>query len=91
MNNVEEAVGFARIARAGNPALYYTHMLLASGLGLRGEYDEAGFVLAEAVERRRELATMRGLRTLTLEYSPERVALRQTTLWAGLRNAGMLD
>jgi TolB-like protein/Tfp pilus assembly protein PilF len=91
MNNVNEAVGFARIARAGNPTLYYTHMLLASGLGLRHEYDEAGYVLAEAIKCKPELATMRGLQTLTLPYSSESVALRQATLWAGLRNAGLSD
>ena len=89
--HVEEAIEFARQARARNPRLYYTHMLLAAALGLKGELDEARAALAEGIKLRPEFNSLARLRAYTTWGNPRYKALRESTLDLGLRRAGMPD
>jgi adenylate cyclase len=58
LGHVEQAIEFARKARASNPRLYFTHTLLAAALGLKGELAEARAVLAEAIKLRPEFNSL---------------------------------
>ena len=50
LGDTEEAIAFLRKGRAGNPRLFYIHMLLAAALGLKGELNEAAAALRHAIE-----------------------------------------
>jgi len=89
--HVEQAIEFARQARARNPRLYYTHMLLAAALGLKGELDEARAALAEGIKLRPEFNSLARLREYTTWGSPRYWAKRERTIHLGLRRAGMPD
>jgi TolB-like protein/Flp pilus assembly protein TadD len=88
---VEQAIEFARKARASNPRLYFTHTLLAAALGLKGELDEARAALAEAIKLRPEFNSLARWRAYMSWGSPRYWALRERTTIVGLRRAGMPD
>ena len=91
MGHVDQAIEFARRARASNPRLYFTHTLLAAALGLKGELDEARAALAEAIKLRPEFNSLARWRAYMTWGSPEYWALRERTTHVGLRRAGMPD
>jgi Flp pilus assembly protein TadD len=91
MGHVEQAIEFARKARASNPRLYFTHTCLAAALGLKGELDEARAALAEAIKLRPEFNSLARWRAYMTWGSPEYWALRERTTHVGLRRAGMPD
>jgi len=91
MGHVDQAIEFARKARASNPRLYITNTMLAAALGLKGEIDEARAVLAEAIKLRPEFNSLARWRAYMTWGSPEYWALRERTTIVGLRRAGMPD
>jgi TolB-like protein/Flp pilus assembly protein TadD len=91
LGHVEQAIEFARKARASNPRLYFTHTLLAAALGLKGDLDEARAALAEAIKLRPEFSSLARWRAYMTWGSPEYWALRERTTIVGLRRAGMPD
>ena len=91
LGHVEQAIEFARKARASNPRIYITNTMLAAALGLKGELDEARAVLAEAIKLRPEFNSLARWRAYMTWGSPEYWALRERTTIVGLRRAGMPD
>ena len=90
LGHTEEAIGFLRRGRAGNPRLYYTHMLLAAALGLKGELDEAAEALRQAIEIQPEMASFTGLRRRhENRATPQFRILCENTVTLGLRLAGL--
>jgi tetratricopeptide (TPR) repeat protein len=90
LGHTDEAIGFLRKGRAGNPRLYYTHMLLAAALGLKGELDEAAEALRQAIEIQPEMASFTGLRArYENRATPQFRILCENTVTLGLRLAGM--
>ena len=91
LGDMDKAVELARKACAGNPRLYFTHMLLAAALGLNDQLDEARAALAEAVKIRPDLNSLARLRAYMTWGSPRYWVLREKTIDLGLRRAGMPD
>jgi adenylate cyclase len=91
LGHVEPAIELARKACATNPRLYFTHMLLAAALGLKGERDEAAAALAEGVNVRPAFNSLARLREYCAWGNPRFLALREDTIYLGLRRAGMPD
>ena len=95
LSHADEAVDFLRKARAANPDFPYSYLLLAAAAGLKGDIDEAKTALAEFLKRKPDLGTISRLRAFegSLSYTsePRYVALRESTINAGLRRAGMPD
>jgi hypothetical protein len=91
LGHVEQAIEFSRQARARNPRLYYTHMILAAALGLNGELDPARTALAEGIKIRPKFNSLARLREYCTWGSPRFLGLREDTVYQGLRRAGMPD
>jgi hypothetical protein len=91
LGRVEQAIEFARTARARNPRLYFPHLLLAASCGLKDELDEASAALAEGIKLRPEFNSLARLRAYTTWGNAQFKALRKSTLDRGLRRAGMPD
>jgi hypothetical protein len=91
LGHFEQAIEFARQARARNPQLYHTHMLLAAALALNGELGPGRAALAEGVKVRPEFNTMARLRAYSTWGNSRYRALREKTVDLGLRRAGMPD
>jgi tetratricopeptide (TPR) repeat protein len=90
LGHVDEAIYFLRKARAANPRLSFWHLWLAGALGLRGDLDEAEAALAEAIKLKPEVNSLARQRAnLRYNSNPQYLALAQTTLYVGLRRAGM--
>jgi adenylate cyclase len=91
MHELDQAIDFFRKARAANPQLWHTHLLLAAALGLRGDIDEARSVLAESLKLKPGSNSIARLRAAALPYmcNPEFLALEEQTIFAGLRRAGL--
>ncbi len=91
LGDSDSAVTWLRKARAGNMRMYYTHMWLAAGLGLRGELDEARASVREAIEIAPDMCSLVALRARwrMMTSSPRFFALAEKTLVAGLRRAGL--
>jgi adenylate cyclase len=87
----EPAIELARKACAGNPRLYFTHMLLAAALGLKGDVEEARAALAEGIKVRPDFNSLARLREYCTWGSRRFLALREDTIYLGLRRAGMPD
>ena len=87
---VDEAITYLRKAQAGNRQLYYVHMLIAAALGLKGELDEAGVALQQAIEINPRIASTSGLRSLLVQYASHRfIQMWERTIHVGLRRAGL--
>ena len=91
LGNVEPAIKLARKACASNPRLYFTHMLLAAALGLKGERNQAKTALAEGIKVRPDFNSLARLREYCAWGNPRFLALRESTIYLGLRRAGMPD
>ena len=80
-----------RKARALNPGIWYTHILLAGALGLRGDIDEAKSEIAETLKLKPDANSIARLRAINVTQgfgSPQIQALRDKTIYPGLRRAG---
>jgi len=91
LGRTDEAVTLYRKARALNPGIWYTHILLAGALGLRGDIDEAKSEIAETLKLKSDANSIVRLRAINLTQgfgSPQIQALRDKTIYAGLRRAG---
>ena len=89
LGHTEEALLCLRKARSGNFRLYYIHLLLAAALGLRGDLEEAGDALRQAIEIRPEIGSISSLRSLPWHTNPRFIALFEKTLVVGLQRAGL--
>ena len=87
LGQTDEAINFLRKGRAAGPQHPFIHSTLAAALALDGNVDEARSSLAEAIRldpKSRSIARLRDF-----PGSPQYVLLRENTLCAGLRRAGM--
>jgi len=91
LGHAEPAIEPARKACAGNPRLYFTHMLLAAALGLKGDVEEARAALAQGIRVRPDFNSLARLREYCTWGSPRFLVLREETIYLGLRRAGMPD
>lgn len=91
LGHVELAIELARKACAGNPRLYFTHMLLAAALGMKGEREAARAALAGGIKVRPDFNSLARLREYCCWGGPRFLALREDTIYLGLRRAGMAD
>ena len=91
LGHAEPAIELARKACAGNPRLYFTHMLLAAALGLKGDVEQARAALAEGIKVRPDFNSLARLREYCAWGNPRFLALREDTIYRGLRRAGMPD
>jgi adenylate cyclase len=93
MNQIDLAVDYFRKACAALPQSGPYRLHLAGALGLKGDIDEAKMELAEAVTLRPEYSSMAKLLNSANFHvgSPKYLAMREKTLEAGLRRAGMSD
>jgi TolB-like protein/Flp pilus assembly protein TadD len=91
LGQIDDAITWLRKARAGNPRPYYVHMWLAAGLGLRGDLDEAGVALRQAVEIKPEICSRAALRARwqMMTASPRFFTLVENTMIVGLDRAGL--
>lgn len=90
LGHTEEAIVCLRKGRAGNPRLYYIHMILAAALGLKGELDEAAAALRQAIEIQAEIRSFSGIRArYKNRATPQFDALCENTVTLGLRLAGL--
>jgi adenylate cyclase len=88
LGDIDGAVDCLRMARAGNPQLYYIHLLLASALALRDELDEDNDALRQAIEIRPEIGSQAGLNAVLRKIGWRHFDLLQNTN-AGLIRAGL--
>jgi class 3 adenylate cyclase/TolB-like protein/Flp pilus assembly protein TadD len=91
LNNIEDAIICLKKSRAGNPRLYFSHLNLAAGFGLKGELREAAAALQQAIEIRPEIDSLSALRAWPSFTNPKFMALFEKTICAGLRQAGLPD
>jgi TolB-like protein/tetratricopeptide (TPR) repeat protein len=94
LDNTSAAIDFARKTSAANPRFPWGYLVLAAALGLRDDIDQARAALAAAVKLRPEFNSFVQLRAIPnykAADNPRAVALREKTLEAGLRRAGMPD
>lgn len=92
LGDADQAVELYRKARAANPRFYIPHIFLAAALGFRGDLDEAKAALADAVNVKPEIGSLKGLRAARpWETNPDYLALHAKTVEIGLRRAGMPD
>ena len=66
-------------------------MLLAAALGLKGERNEAKAALAAGILVRPDYNSLSQLREYCAWGNPRFLALREGTIYLGLRRAGMPD
>ena len=86
----DEAIDLLRKARAANPRLYLSHLILAGALGLQGELDEARTAMAEALRLKPEINSLAAWRQhRTWETNPQHWAFVEKTLSVGWRRAGL--
>lgn len=89
----DQAIDALTKARAANPQLDGTHVLLAAAFGLRGDLDEARTSLAEWIKFKPETNSIERLRAglgADLRH-PQFLALFEKTVEPGLRRSGMAE
>ena len=92
LGHTDQAIDFLRKARATNPRIWYIHLWLAAAFGLKGDIDEAKASLAEFYKLKPDIHSLSQLRALVgAGVNPKIVALREKTIAAGQRQAGMQD
>jgi len=71
--------------------MWWIHLMLAAALGFKGDVEEASSVLAESFKLKPEIRSMAQLRASypAFQHNPQYVALRERTMEAGLRRAGL--
>jgi len=90
-SRTDEAIVWLQRARSANPELPYAHSHLASAYALRGEIEHAAAELAQArrLSGDRRFSSIAQLEAAQYFGVPEIRTLYETTLFAGLRKAGM--
>ena len=91
LSRTDEAIIWLKKARSAAPSLPFLHLFLASAYGLRGEIERAGAELVEVsrLQGPGHVSSIAELRA-NLHHGPPNVnALFETTLFAGLRKAGL--
>jgi adenylate cyclase len=92
LGDVNGAIDLLRRAHAENPRLWYIHLWLAGGLGLKGDLEEARAALAKFLKLKPEIHSMARLRANSpWSTNPYYWELREKTLNVGLRRAGFPD
>ncbi len=93
LGHADEAIDLLEKSRAVNPRLWWVHLMLAAALGFKGDAEEANLVLAESLKLKPEINSMNALSALvarqTWQTNPQFTALRDKTMYVGLRRAGM--
>jgi hypothetical protein len=64
-------------------------MLLAAALGLKGDVEQARAALSEGIKVRPDFNSLARLREYCTWGNPRFLALREDTIYRGLRRAGM--
>jgi len=89
------AIQFLKEGRAANPAFPWIHLALAAAFGVNGELDDAKASLAKFLKLKPEISSLALLRasddSRLDQQNPQFVALREKTIYAGLRRAGLPD
>jgi hypothetical protein len=70
------------------------HLALAGALGLKGDFDEAGAEIAEMLKLKPQansVAKLRAIQATTGGGGSRNQALREKTIYTGLRRAGFPD
>jgi adenylate cyclase len=92
LGHVDEAIDLLRRARAANSRLFYVHIALAGALGLKGDLENARLEVAESIRLKPEFDTLkRMIAGVPWANNPKVAALREKTILAGLRRAGMSE
>jgi hypothetical protein len=90
--HTDEAVRWFEKARSAHAGLHYIHASLAAGYALKGEMGRASAALMEArrlSDRYSSIARLKAAPGTGWFQAPKIRALAETTLFAGLRLAGM--
>jgi TolB-like protein/class 3 adenylate cyclase/Flp pilus assembly protein TadD len=87
-SRIDEAIGWLEKARNANPALPFVRVLLASAYGLKGETERAAAELAEARRLGGKPPSIARAKKGVYGF-PKLRALSETTVFAGLRKAGV--
>jgi TolB-like protein/Flp pilus assembly protein TadD len=87
-SRIDEAIGWLEKARSANPALPFVRVLLASAYGLKGETERAAAELAEAGRLGGKPPSIARAKKGVYGF-PKLRALAETTVFAGLRKAGV--
>jgi TolB-like protein/DNA-binding winged helix-turn-helix (wHTH) protein/Tfp pilus assembly protein PilF len=92
-SNTDEAITWLKRAGSTAPALPFLHLFLASAYGLRGETERAGAELVEVsrLQGPGHVSSIAELRANLHHGPPTVTALFETTLFAGLRKAGLSE
>jgi TolB-like protein/DNA-binding winged helix-turn-helix (wHTH) protein/Tfp pilus assembly protein PilF len=92
LGHLDKAADLLRQARAENPRVYFFHLYLAGALGLSGDIGEARAALTEAIRLKPEVNSLSRWKVAQpwIDNSAF-AALRNSTLDAGVRRAGMPD
>jgi adenylate cyclase len=91
LGHTDQAIAFLRRARTEMPRHWAHHGALAGALGLKGDIDEAQAEIAEMLKLKPEVnsvAKLRALQATTDGGDPRSQALREKTIYIGLRRAG---
>jgi TolB-like protein/class 3 adenylate cyclase/Tfp pilus assembly protein PilF len=89
LNHVDLATDYLMKARAAAPQVWWVHMYLAAGLGLKGNLDAGRASLAESLKLRPEMNSIANFRDLRPWYSsPKELELEDHTVIDGLRRLG---
>jgi len=89
LGHIDQAIGFFRKAHAAHPRRG-PDLWLAAALGLNGDLGEAKATLSEWLKFHPKLGSLARVRaSLPFPGHPQFLALRERTVEAGLRKAGM--
>ena len=90
LGHLDEAITLFEQVRTERPAYWDIHMWLAGALAVKGDLDGARIELAEARRLKPEINSLNRWRKYhPWITSPQYRALRETTLYVGLRRAGL--
>jgi TolB-like protein/Flp pilus assembly protein TadD len=91
LGHTDQATAFLRRARTELPRSWWHRGSLAGALGLKGDIDEARAEIAEMLKLRPEATSVARLRAILATMGggdPRGQALREKTIFTGLRRAG---
>jgi TolB-like protein/class 3 adenylate cyclase/Tfp pilus assembly protein PilF len=92
LGHTDQAIALLRKARTEMPHMWTHPQYLAGALGLKGDIDEARAEIAEMLKLKPEVNSVARLRAITVTRGggdPRNQALREKTIYSGLRKAGL--